>query len=69
MSKTRIESDAERLKTLELKLAECLGEAGNLGLPMAATLIGAALEETGARIEQEYGVSLPSIDAKMRFDN
>jgi hypothetical protein len=69
MSKTRIDSDAERLKTLELKLAECLGEAGNLGLPMAATLIGAALEETGSRLEQELGVSQPSIDMKVRFDN
>jgi hypothetical protein len=36
---------------------------------MAATLIGAALEETGSRLEQELGVSQPSIDMKVRFDN
>ena len=49
--------NVESLKALELKLAECLGEAGLAKVPLAASLIGAALEEVGSKLALEYGVT------------
>jgi len=69
MSKTRVSTGLETLKALELKLAECLGEASSLQVPMAATLIGAALEEVGTRIEQEFGVTDADSEATARYDH
>ena len=69
MSKTRVGTGLEALKALELKLAECLGEASNVQVPMAATLVGAALEEIGTKIEQELGVIDVNTGTAVRFDN
>jgi hypothetical protein len=69
MTKTKVGAGVEALKSLELKLVECLGTASVIEVPMAATLIGAALEEIGVKIEQEYGVSEVIQDTIVRFDN
>ena len=36
---------------------------------MAATLIGAALEDIGTRIEQEFGVTDADSESAVRFDH
>ena len=69
MSKIKSGSEIEDLKRLELKLAECLGEAGRLNIPMAASLIGAALEDVGTRVEQGLGVTQDPAEFCARADN
>ena len=69
MSKTETGNKVETFKSLELKLVECLGIASTVEMPMAATLIGAALEEIGGRIEQELGVLDTGTECGLRYDN
>jgi hypothetical protein len=69
MTKINRSADFEKLKALELKLVECLDSANAGQIPMAATLIGAALEEIGLKIEREYGVLETGTGASVRFDH
>jgi len=69
MSNTSKLSKIERLKSLEIDLANSYGEAMQNGLGMAATLIGAAMEDVGRQIEQHHGaVELMGL-RRNRFNN
>ncbi len=62
-------ASVETLKSLELKLAECLGEASLAKVPLATSLIGAALEEVSAKLALKYGVTEPIDLARARINN
>ncbi len=68
MSNSEVVTDLHRLKSLEVDLARGLGEARNLGLNVAATLLAAALEEVGERVHREYG-SVYYLADSARADN
>ena len=62
-------TELEELKALEIDLVSAYGRAADCGTKLAANLIGAALEEVGARIEQRHGVVLQSLNHRYRYDN
>jgi hypothetical protein len=69
MSYSRKLSKLERLKSLEIDLANSYGEAMRNDLGMAATLIGAAMEDVGRQIEQHHGAVELVGEQRNRFNN
>jgi len=62
-------SKMEQLKSLEIDLANSYGEAMRNGLGMAATLIGAAMEDVGRQIELHHGAVELMGKQRNRFNN
>jgi len=62
-------TEIERLKALEIDLVNAYCKAVECGVNMATTLIGAALEDVGKRIEAHHGAVSFSLDQISEYNN
>jgi hypothetical protein len=62
-------SELEELEALEIDFVGAYSKAVDCDAKLAASLIGATLEEIGTRIEQRHGAILAPLGRRYPYDN